>query len=125
MRDLDPSFVAELTAPTVRPVFLLASTFEDTEINLWTGTGAIAWDGKTFLGNGWLQAISPVREISAVQAEGLSVQLTGIPQDVYSLILSKSQHNRDAARNASRRRSCRRTVWRVPHPASVRRCDAV
>lgn len=96
MRDLQPEFIEELTAPTVRPVFLLESTFDDTEINLWTGVGAIIWNGKTFLGNGWLQAIAPIREISAIQAEGLSVQLTGIPTDVYSLILNKSQHGRAA-----------------------------
>lgn len=90
MRELTAEFLAELNASACRPALLLLLDFGVTAIRLWSGAGTLSWDGNTYLGNGWLQGVSPITETSDIRAEGMQVDLTGVPQDLVSVVLNEA-----------------------------------
>lgn len=87
-RDLTASVKSAIEATQVAPFLLFEAEFADGYLRLWSGIGDISWNGYTWTGVGTLGSISPISETDEVQANGISVSLTGIPSDYVSLILS-------------------------------------
>ena len=78
MRDLDTVLEAELNAPVIEQVIMVALTFRSgTEYACSAGFN-IVWNGQTYLGLGTLASISAVQEGTEIRADGLSLTLSGI-----------------------------------------------
>jgi hypothetical protein len=78
-RDLPTGFAGETTADTFRPAVLVQLDWPGGSIYVWTGYGTISWDGHDFIGTGELGTISPVQESSDLRANGVVLELSGIP----------------------------------------------
>lgn len=94
-RSLTTGVTSQLTATLVRPVFLVSLAIQtiftppppgtvevDPGIRLWSGVGDLVWDSWTWSGVGELGSISTVSEGSDVTANGITLSLTGIPNDL-------------------------------------------
>lgn len=91
-RPLDSSVAAAFASSYLRPFFLFEAVFANETIDLWDGAADLSWNGKTWLGNGWFQGFRPVSEKIGIQADGIEVTLSGIPQALISLALNSSRH---------------------------------
>ncbi len=87
-RGLPASVVTELEAPILRLEYLFEGDFQTAPLRLWTGLGDLSWSGKTWLGNGWLQEPGAFREISGRNSDGVTIELSGVPSEIISVILS-------------------------------------
>lgn len=94
MRELTSDYLAELEASAVKIAFFFEGEFASSTIWLWSGVGPITWDGKTWLGNGWLQGWSGAGETSELKAVSMDITLAGVPQDVLSLMLNEASQNK-------------------------------
>lgn len=78
---------------TVRPFYLLYSEFDGTTLRLFSGSRDLSYGGNTWLGNGWFRGMSSIRETGAIEASGIEVVLSGVPQTLLSLVLSYARQN--------------------------------
>ncbi len=94
MRDID-STLATILSGKVADVALLAEMgFDSGTLYMWTGYGDLTWDSKTFLGGGNLIGISGTEETQELQAKGLELTLSGIPDDQIALALTEKTRGR-------------------------------
>ena len=89
MRDLTAGFIAQLEAKTKCVAVFFEGEFASGTINYWTGYGEITWDGKTWTGVGNVISVSQVTETSDVRADGLVFTISGITEEIRSLILQE------------------------------------
>jgi len=89
MRDLTAGFIAELEARVKSVAIFYEAEFASGGVNLWTGSGEITWDSKTWTGVGSIIQISSVTETSDVRADGLTFTLSGITEAIRSIILQE------------------------------------
>lgn len=80
-RNITSAVVQQLEAKECKPVFLVGINFTE-PVYVWTGLGDLAWNGNTYKGVGTLGSISKVGESSEVEAEGISLTLSAIPNDL-------------------------------------------
>lgn len=91
-RDLSAGVVARLGDRVVYPalfyegVFWSASLGTEQTLNLWSGLGSFAWDGKTWLGAGNLLGCSPIEESDEIRAIGFTISLAGQNSQNISLV---------------------------------------
>lgn len=90
-RGLTAAVAAALSAQLVRPVMFFEAEFSSGTLRLWTGLGATAWDGKSWIGAGQLLGISPIDETAEVIASGFVVTIAGVPLEYVSLCISDAQ----------------------------------
>jgi len=88
-RDLTAGVEAAISATEVKPFLLFEGNFSSGTTRMWSGYGDLSWNGQTWLGAGHLAAVSPITENDEVQANGISVSLTGIPSELISLVLNE------------------------------------
>lgn len=81
-RSLTSGTAGQLTQKQVYPIVLVQLTFTDGITYAWTGIGNLVWNGNTYTGVGQLGKIGPITEDTAVQAQGLELTLTGVPQNL-------------------------------------------
>lgn len=77
-RNLTDAAIAELESHIVRPVFLVSIAYATETVYAWTGIGDLSWSGHTWKGVGSLGNVSSITEGSSVQANGITLTLTGI-----------------------------------------------
>ncbi|GHC02164.1 hypothetical protein [Cerasicoccus arenae] len=114
-RELDSAFLAALESTggaALRPVLFVRLNIESLSgdslvadpILLWNGYGDFtpatasdaAFDGETFLGNGWLQSIGEIEETLAVEVSEVSLAFTGLADDLVTALMTKRYKNRPA-----------------------------
>lgn len=88
-RALTVSMVNACTAAWSRPCLFFEGVFASSTLRLWNGTGDLAWNSHTWLGNGWFQGFEGAEESVEVEANDLAVVLTGVPASVLSLLLGQ------------------------------------
>lgn len=93
MRDLTAEFITHLTAARNRPAFFYEGVFVGFTLQLWSGIGSIVWDGKTWLGNGWLQPFKGIEESDDLGSTGMEITLAGVPQSLISTMLGSAMQN--------------------------------
>lgn len=94
MRDID-STLADVLSGKIADVALFAEmVFDSGILHMWTGLGNITWDSKTFIGGGNLIGVSSFQETQELQARGLELTLTGIPEDQIALALAEDTRGR-------------------------------
>ena len=79
----------ETIAAEVRPAYFVRMIFDNSVLNIWTGTGNIAFGGNTYTGTGDLLNISEITESAELQATGINVTLTGIKSSF--LVIAKDE----------------------------------
>jgi hypothetical protein len=90
-RSADATFLAGLASGEIAPVVLAQITFKSQTMYAWTGPNSIVWNGNTYLGVGKLGTISDINEGTEIRADGTSVSLNGIDNDILSECLEDVQ----------------------------------
>jgi hypothetical protein len=93
MRDLSAAVLAELAAGRVRPFYLASIQFRSGTSYLWTGYGNLTWGGQTWLGVGALGSVSAIQESNAVQADNITLMLSGVPTSLIGQAITECQQN--------------------------------
>src|SRR3990167_8460946 len=88
-RNLTAAAITETTAQNLRPILLVQGYFVSGWLYLWSGYGALSWNGQTWTGAGELLSVSPLTENSDVMAEGVQISLSGIPADLITKALGE------------------------------------
>lgn len=91
MRDVTEAFIAELTAGSKAPILFYEGEFATGTVRMWTGFGTITWDSKTWTGAGNLGGVSDIQETGDVQANGVTLSLSGIPSEMIALALDDAR----------------------------------
>ena len=87
---------AALTADNVIPVMLVELDFLSGFVRVHSAVGNITFEGNTYVGTGQLGTISTIEESTELQAYGLRLQLTGIPNTLISTALTEHYQGRAA-----------------------------
>ena len=95
-RSITAGVLAEVTAPSFYPAIFIELDFSSGFSRLWTGSGDITWDTKTWNGAGQVGKISKVEETQRSIASGISFQLSGIDPANLSIALSEYYQGRSA-----------------------------
>lgn len=88
-RNLTSQVVAAMQAQNVRPVIFVQAQFTGGTIYVWNGISSITWNSQTWQGLGKLGKISPIAETVTGQARGVTFELSGIPSDLLSYVLTQ------------------------------------
>lgn len=94
MRDLDSGFENEITARALRCCLLTKAEFDSGNVNMFTGTGEITFQGETYVGGGLLLAITTIEETQELKAVNVSYTLSGVPSSMISLALAERINKR-------------------------------
>jgi hypothetical protein len=84
-RSLTTAVADEVAKPAIMPVFFVEAEFSGGPIQLWTGMGSASWDGKTWTGLGYLLNLGPLSDTRNIEANGLSISLSGVPAELLSI----------------------------------------
>lgn len=100
-RDLAPALLATLNDDVIRPVDMVSIDTPSGTYYFANGIGTLNWPESPptpWLGTGNLGSISPVNETRDVRAEGIQLQLSGIPDEMLTLVIDDAQPGRTVNR---------------------------
>lgn len=95
-RALNASLEAELSKQTVRVALLVWLDFPSGAVRCHTGTGDLSYGGYTWTGAGELLSFSAFPETTDGQAQGCTVDISGVDADAISDVMDDNFQNRDA-----------------------------
>jgi len=97
-RELAASVVSAIAAGVMRPVLFAELEYGAAGVpaflRLFTGVEQLGWNGQTWIGGRDLLTISPIRESTNLEAIGLSVTMSGLPADKYSIAVQSMKKNK-------------------------------
>lgn len=94
-RELPSGYATGLATNPVQNLAVLCELHWADQITyLWTGTRDFVYDSNTYLGIGQLGKISKISESSGVQADGIELELVGIPSAMVSTVLSEARQGK-------------------------------
>lgn len=94
MRDLSSGVQSAIEADQVQPILFFEGEFASGTVRVWSGIGDLGWNSVTWTGVGSLGSVSSIDESADIQANGVTVTLSGIPSDLISLALQDSQQGK-------------------------------
>lgn len=94
MRDLTSGVQTAIEQTEVAPILLFEGLFSSGYVRIWSGYGDLSYGGNVWTGVGLLGSVSAVQETAEVQANGITVSLTGIPSEFISLVLYESEQGK-------------------------------
>jgi len=94
-RSLTSAMQSAVTADLVRPITLVQCAFDSGNLNLWSGIGNLTVDSVDYVGAGTLLDISAINESSELQANGLTVALSGITEPLISKARDEDYQGRE------------------------------
>jgi len=77
-RSLTSAMQSAVTADLVRPIILVQCAFDSGNLNLWNGVGNLTVSSVDYVGAGTLLTIGQIAETAELQANGITVTLSGI-----------------------------------------------
>ena len=83
-RTIPAPLLASTTAAQLNPFFATSLDFDDGTVRYWTGYGTITIGSVTYAGLGAFSSISTIEETEDLSARGLTIDLTGVPNDLVS-----------------------------------------
>ncbi|ABF42159.1 hypothetical protein Acid345_3158 [Candidatus Koribacter versatilis Ellin345] len=97
-RGLTPTIEAEFAKKNLVPLLFVEVQFVSGWVRLWSGIGAIVWNGQTWLGvalpNGTvLGSISQLQETTDGSAQAAALSLSGIPSTAVQQVLNECRPN--------------------------------
>lgn len=93
-RDLHPDTKTASLAAVKNMAVLMEADFDSQPIRLFSGYGTITIGGVDYLGSGKLISINPAQETAEIQANGMTVQLSGVQQADIALALTEKYRGR-------------------------------
>lgn len=90
-RALSAALLAQIIANQLRPVVFYEGTFNSGTLRLWSGLTDISWNDVTWRGAGDLLSVSEVSESAEIRADGLTLSLSGLNDDIISAALGQGQ----------------------------------
>lgn len=94
-RSLTSAMQSAVIADLVRPITLVQCAFDSGNLNLWSGIGNLTVDSVDYVGAGTLLDISAINESSELQANGLTVALSGITEPLISKARDEDYQGRE------------------------------
>jgi len=85
---------AETFKTVARPVLLVELGFTSGTTRAWSGLGTLTWNGQDWLGVGTLGQVSSVEETLEVRAAGASFELSGVPADLLTHVMTEPLQSR-------------------------------
>ena len=85
----------ELTAAKLSPFFAVEMDLSDGIVRLWTGYGSITIDSNTFFAGGDILSVSSISENGEVQANGVTIMLSGLSTSLVASALTTAYQGRD------------------------------
>lgn len=95
-RTLTIEMLAQIAAGSVAPILLVELDFSSGFSRVWSGLGDLSWNGYTWSGLGDLGGISPLEETTDFRANGVQLQLSGIPSAYMAIALGEQYQGRSA-----------------------------
>lgn len=95
-RGLTSGLSTAVTARVVKPILLLALSFDTGVVRMWSGIGSIVWAGDTYLGAGNFGRVQPFKEVVDGSAQGTAFTLNGIPSALLASALTENYQGRSA-----------------------------
>lgn len=95
-RDLTAGVIAAINEDFILPIFLTKIDTSGGLLRLWTGLGNLTFNSEIYLGIGKGGKLSDFQETSDLRANGITLSLSGVSQDMLSIALSQIQQGRDA-----------------------------
>lgn len=77
-RSLTSTMETAVAADLVRPILLCQLAFDSGNLNLWNGIGDLTVDSVDYVGAGTLLGVGAVDESSELQANGITLTLSGV-----------------------------------------------
>src|SRR5579859_6702794 len=90
-RVMSTAMATALCAPVLRPAMLVSLQFAASTVYVWSGVGPFTWSGMTFVGVGDLGNIVTMSEGSTVEAQNVTIELSGIPSDMMTEVLTETR----------------------------------
>ena len=78
MRSLSSDMLAAIVAGTLAPIYLVALQFDSGTKYMWTGIGTVVWNGQDWEGQGDFLGVSSITQTGDLQAESITISLSGI-----------------------------------------------
>lgn len=86
--------VTEVTNSSLAPIMLVKAEFDSGDIRFWTGYVNLTFDGEIYTGAGDLLNISTIEETEEIEANNVTVGLTGIKSSLISIALGEDYQDR-------------------------------
>ena len=77
-RNISSGMASAVEADVVRPIVLVSCAFDSGDLNIWNGIGDLTVNSVDYVGAGTLLNIGEIAESSELQANGITVTLSGI-----------------------------------------------
>lgn len=97
MRSLASEFTTSINSGIVYPALLARLDFKDGPLLVWNGIGDLSFNNETYSGVGTFGNISEVEESTDLRANGLVLQLSGIPSDLITVALNATYQGREGS----------------------------
>ena len=85
-----------LNDDVLRPIYFLKLDFPSGNVYLNSSDRNITWDSKNWLGAGTIGTLSDIEETAELQANGIKLQLSGIPSTYVSIALTEEYQGSSA-----------------------------
>lgn len=93
-RTLTNDVVTEVTGDSLAPIILVKAEFDSGDVNLFTGYGSLTFNGDTYNGGGDLMSFSSVEETQELEANNVTVTLSGVNSALISIALAEDYQDR-------------------------------
>jgi hypothetical protein len=93
-RVIDPATQSAAAASTIHPVIFVKFEFDGGDVNLHTELGNLSFGGDTYTGIGKLGGLGNMEENSDLSRTPISMSLSGLPNDMVSILLAEQYQGR-------------------------------
>lgn len=93
MRALSSAMLTTIASGRVHPFYLASIQFRSGVSYLWTGIGNLTWNGQTWVGVGTCGSVGAIQESKVVQADNITLTLTGVPSSLIAQAITECQQN--------------------------------
>lgn len=93
-RDLASVITSNIGNTVINPFFTVDMEFDSGTLHIWTGQGTTTIDSNVYAGVGSMINISQIGETSEIAAKGMSLSMSGLPDDILSAALTEPYHGR-------------------------------
>ncbi len=84
VRTIDSSNITASSTDSCRVVIMAELDYTEGAVYVHTGVGTIVWNSNSFLGVGGMGTVSPISETADLQANGMTLELSGIDPTIIS-----------------------------------------
>lgn len=95
-RNLDPAIESASAAEAIHPVLFIDLAFDSGHVRFHSELGTLSFGGNDYTGTGRLGSVGTVEEETELARTPLALTLSGIPNDLVSVILNEHYQGRQA-----------------------------